>query len=57
MSDPAGAAEIITRMCEPERSERYATLAEVPEDLAICEIISQPTAAPVAELWRSASLT
>jgi serine/threonine-protein kinase len=37
MSDPAGAAEIIARMCAPERSERYATLAEVMEDLAICE--------------------
>jgi hypothetical protein len=37
MSDPAGAAEIIGRMCAPERSDRYATLAEVMEDLAICE--------------------
>jgi hypothetical protein len=37
MSDPAGAAEIIGRMCAPERSERYATLAEALEDLAICE--------------------
>ena len=37
MSDPAGAAEIIARMCAPERSERYATLADVMEDLAICE--------------------
>jgi hypothetical protein len=37
MSDPAGAAEIIGRMCAPQRSERYATLAEALEDLAICE--------------------
>jgi serine/threonine protein kinase len=37
MSDPAGATEIIGRMCAPERSDRYATLAEVIEDLAICE--------------------
>ena len=37
MSDPAGAAEIIGRMCAPEISERYATLAEAMEDLAICE--------------------
>jgi hypothetical protein len=37
MSDPAGAAEVIGRMCAPERSERYATMAEVMEDLAICE--------------------
>jgi serine/threonine protein kinase len=37
MSDPAGAAEIIGRMCEPERSRRYATLAEALDDLAICE--------------------
>lgn len=37
MKDPAGAAEIIARMCAPERSERYATLADVMEDLAICE--------------------
>jgi serine/threonine protein kinase len=35
--DPAGAAEIIARMCEPERSRRYATLADVIDDLAICE--------------------
>jgi serine/threonine protein kinase len=37
MSDPAGAAEIIGRMCAPQRSERYATVAEAMEDLAICE--------------------
>ena len=37
MSDPAGAAEIIGRMCAPQRSDRYATLAEALEDLAICE--------------------
>jgi serine/threonine protein kinase len=37
MSDPAGAAEIIGRMCAPARSDRYATLAEALEDLAICE--------------------
>jgi serine/threonine protein kinase len=37
MGDPAGAAEVIGRMCEPKRSERYATLAEALEDLTICE--------------------
>jgi serine/threonine protein kinase len=37
MSDPGGAAEIIARMCAPQRSDRYATLREVLEDLAICE--------------------
>jgi hypothetical protein len=37
MSDPAGATEIIGRMCAPKRSERYATLAEALEDLAICK--------------------
>jgi hypothetical protein len=37
MSDPAGAAEIIGRMCAPQRTDRYATLAEAMEDLAICE--------------------
>jgi len=37
MGDPAGAAEIIARMCAPQRSDRYATVAEVMEDLAICE--------------------
>jgi serine/threonine protein kinase len=37
MGDPAGAAEVIGRMCAPQRSERYATLAEALEDLAICE--------------------
>jgi hypothetical protein len=37
MSDPEGAAEIIGRMCAPQRSNRYATLAEAMEDLAICE--------------------
>jgi hypothetical protein len=37
MSDPAGAAEVIGRMCAPQRSERYATVVEALEDLAICE--------------------
>lgn len=37
MSDPAGAAEVIGRMCEPSRPDRYHTLAEALEDLAICE--------------------
>ena len=37
MSDPAGATEIIGRMCAPQRSDRYATVAEAMEDLAICE--------------------
>ncbi len=35
MVDPAGATEIIARMCAPERSERYATLDEVLTDLDI----------------------
>jgi hypothetical protein len=37
MSDPAGAAEVIGRMCAPQQSDRYATLAEALDDLAICE--------------------
>jgi serine/threonine-protein kinase len=37
MSDPAGAAEVIGRMCAPRRPDRYATLAEALDDLAICE--------------------
>jgi serine/threonine protein kinase len=37
MSDPAGVAEIIGRMCAPKRADRYATLAEALDDLAICE--------------------
>ena len=37
MGDPAGAAEVIGRMCAPKRSDRYATLAEALDDLAICE--------------------
>jgi len=37
MGDPAGAAEVIGRMCAPRRSDRYATLAEALDDLAICE--------------------
>jgi serine/threonine protein kinase len=37
MSDPAGAAEVIGRMCAPQRADRYATLAEALEDLAICD--------------------
>jgi hypothetical protein len=37
MSDPAGAAEVIGRMCAPRQSDRYATLAEALDDLAICE--------------------
>jgi Protein kinase domain/Nuclease-related domain len=36
--DLAGVAEIIARMCAPERAERYATVAEVMEDLAVCEL-------------------
>ena len=35
--DPAGAAEVIGRMCAPKRSDRYATLAEALDDLEICE--------------------
>jgi serine/threonine protein kinase len=37
MSDPFGVAEIIGRMCAPQRSDQYATLAEALDDLAICE--------------------
>jgi serine/threonine protein kinase len=37
MGDPAGAAEVIGRMCAPKRSDRYATLAEALDELAICE--------------------
>ena len=37
MNDPTGAVEVIARMCAPERANRYATLAEAKEDLAICE--------------------
>jgi serine/threonine protein kinase len=37
MSDPFGAAEVIGRMCAPQRSDRYATLAEALDDLAICD--------------------
>ena len=37
MTDPAGAAEIIGRMCAPRQSDRYATLTEALEDLAILE--------------------
>jgi serine/threonine protein kinase len=37
MSDPTGVAEVIGRMCAPQRSARYATLAEALDDLAICE--------------------
>jgi serine/threonine protein kinase len=37
MSDPNGAAEVIARMCAPQRSDRYATMAETLEDLAILE--------------------
>jgi serine/threonine protein kinase len=37
MGDPAGAAEVIGRMCAPSRSDRYATLAEALDDLAICD--------------------
>ena len=36
--DVAGAAEIIARMCAPERADRYATVADVMEDLFICEL-------------------
>ena len=37
MGDPAGAAEVIGRMCAPRRSDCYATLVEALDDLAICE--------------------
>ena len=37
MSDAVGVTEVIGRMCAPQRSDRYATLAEALDDLAICE--------------------
>lgn len=37
MSDPLIAAQVIARMCAPRRADRYATLAEALEELAICE--------------------
>jgi serine/threonine protein kinase len=36
--DLAGAAEIIARMCAPERADQYANVADVMEDLTICEL-------------------
>ena len=36
--DLAGAAEIIARMCAPAPADRYATVADVLEDLAICDL-------------------
>jgi Protein kinase domain/Nuclease-related domain len=36
--DLAGVAEIIARMCAPERDVQYATLAAVMEDLSICDL-------------------
>jgi serine/threonine protein kinase len=36
--DLAGAAEIIARMCAPERADRYATVADVMEDLSVCDL-------------------
>jgi len=38
MQDPVSAAQVIGRMCAPQRSDRYVTLAEALEDLAICEL-------------------
>jgi serine/threonine protein kinase len=38
MKDPAGAAEVIGRMCAPQRSDRYASLDDVLSDLAIVEM-------------------
>ena len=37
MSDPVIAAQVIARMYVPNRSDRYATLAEALDDLSICE--------------------
>jgi serine/threonine protein kinase len=37
MSDSAGAAEVIGRMCATPQPDRYVTLAEALDDLAICE--------------------
>ena len=36
--DTTGAAEIIARMCAPERADQYATVGDVMEDLSICEL-------------------
>jgi serine/threonine protein kinase len=36
--DLAGAAEMVARMSAPERADRYATVAEVMDDLAVCEL-------------------
>ena len=36
--DLAGAAEIIARMCEPERTDQYGTVADVMEDLSVCDL-------------------
>jgi eukaryotic-like serine/threonine-protein kinase len=36
--DLAGAAEIIARMCAPTLADRYATVAEVMEDLSVCDL-------------------
>ncbi len=37
VKDPKDAAQVIARMCAPQRSERYASLDEVLDDLAIVE--------------------
>jgi serine/threonine protein kinase len=37
MKAPADAAQVIARMCAPQRSERYASLDELLDDLAIVE--------------------
>lgn len=37
MHDPDGAVEVITRMCAPEKAERYGSLEDVLEDLAIVD--------------------
>lgn len=37
VKDPKDAAQVIARMCAPQRSERYASLNEVLDDLAIVE--------------------
>ena len=37
MRDPQGATEVISRMCAPQRSERYANMEQVLADLEIVE--------------------
>jgi len=36
--DLAGVAEIIARMCAPDRADGYATVTDVMEDLSVCDL-------------------